>query len=631
MTGIDEPTDADGVLDGPAPDGPRVDDLLAGDAAPEAFDVDVQVAEPPPIDPTWDDLQHAPTVARIDREDLPPLAAGWPATRTRLQAWASRTWHQPPSIWVQRGVSLIVVLGASAFVLSTLHVDLLFRNTTPTGGDMGAHVWGPMYMLRHLLPHGEVSGWTPDWYAGFPAFGYYMVGPAMAIVALHVGAAVWASIPLALAALAVAVSGWVVPRLFVLRKVLAVVGLVPGRDHRSRAVQHRFQAGDGVGPGVAPDLRLGVREARRSPLPGAAGVRAGRAGVHLQPGAADPVPQRRRRDRHRQHHRRQHALDDGGRVLVLDRALARAPLPGGAAARHADGTPPRTGRRPAGPRRPLPPAAVLLRAARHHGAVPGPAIVGALQVAGRGGTRGRGARRVLDAALLLVSHVHDRHGLRAAPAVGVDLHRLPLPVPDHLDVPARRSGCGGGVRVPQPSRAVAAGLRGGDRAGVPVHPPDPALERPDPALLLPVGDVPGGLRRHRGDLRHLDPRLDPARPGQRWTATGLTAVAGIAAFAFVGFPLHNLPGQHTDSAGKSHWLWWSTTDSNPASSWALWNYTGYEGRTDADRRFEEPLRRLPRHRLDHGQAGRRSRSTAAVGPCGRRTTPAKASTARRWP
>ena len=210
---------------------------------------------------------------------------------------------------------------------------------------MGAHVWGPMYMLRHLLPHGEVSGWTPDWYAGFPAFGYYMVGPAIAIVALHVGTAVWAAVPLALLALALAASGWVVPRLFVLRKVLAVVGLVPGADHRPRPVQHRLQAGDGVGTGVAPDLRLGVRQARRPPLPGAAGVRAGRARVRLQPGAADPLPQRRRRDRHRQHHRRQHALDDGGRVLVLHRALARAPLPGGAAARPADGSSPGTGRR----------------------------------------------------------------------------------------------------------------------------------------------------------------------------------------------------------------------------------------------------------------------------------------------
>ena len=34
---------------------------------------------------------------------------------------------------------------------------------------MGAHVWGPAYLRDHLLPHGRLTGWTPDWYAGFPA------------------------------------------------------------------------------------------------------------------------------------------------------------------------------------------------------------------------------------------------------------------------------------------------------------------------------------------------------------------------------------------------------------------------------------------------------------------------------
>ena len=57
----------------------------------------------------------------------------------------------------------------------------------PSGGDMGAHVWGPAFLRDHLLTEGRLSGWTPDWYAGFPAYQFYMVVPSLLIVALDVG------------------------------------------------------------------------------------------------------------------------------------------------------------------------------------------------------------------------------------------------------------------------------------------------------------------------------------------------------------------------------------------------------------------------------------------------------------
>ena len=38
------------------------------------------------------------------------------------------------------------------------------------GGDMGAHVWGPAFLRDELLPRLRLTGWTPDWYSGFPAF-----------------------------------------------------------------------------------------------------------------------------------------------------------------------------------------------------------------------------------------------------------------------------------------------------------------------------------------------------------------------------------------------------------------------------------------------------------------------------
>ena len=55
---------------------------------------------------------------------------------------------------------------------------------------MGAHVWAPAYLRDHLLPHGRITGWTPDWYAGFPALVFYFPLPSLLIVAARRGAAV---------------------------------------------------------------------------------------------------------------------------------------------------------------------------------------------------------------------------------------------------------------------------------------------------------------------------------------------------------------------------------------------------------------------------------------------------------
>ena len=82
--------------------------------------------------------------------------------------------------------SLVVVAVAVAFTVRQLEPGLLVTATTPAGGDMGAHVWGPAYLRDTLLPQGRLAGWAPDWYAGFPAYHFYMVLPSLLIVALDV-------------------------------------------------------------------------------------------------------------------------------------------------------------------------------------------------------------------------------------------------------------------------------------------------------------------------------------------------------------------------------------------------------------------------------------------------------------
>ena len=121
-------------------------------------------------------------------------------------------------------VDVVVLAAAAVFVLAQLGPSLLVADTTPAGGDMGAHVWGPAYLRDNLLPSGRLAGWAPDWYAGFPAYHFYMVVPALLIVALDAGWDGWAAlVPLAVGLGLLAVAA-VHRRPPVPRAVLAIAG-----------------------------------------------------------------------------------------------------------------------------------------------------------------------------------------------------------------------------------------------------------------------------------------------------------------------------------------------------------------------------------------------------------------------
>ncbi len=102
---------------------------------------------------------------------------------TMLQRWSNK--FELNAYYWKRLSTIIVVGGATIFLLLTLHPELILRNNTPTGGDMGAHVWGPAFLRDHLLNHFRLAGWSMDWYAGLPVYRYYMVVPALFIVALN--------------------------------------------------------------------------------------------------------------------------------------------------------------------------------------------------------------------------------------------------------------------------------------------------------------------------------------------------------------------------------------------------------------------------------------------------------------
>ena len=71
------------------------------------------------------------------------------------------------------------------YVFIQLGPSLVLRNTTITGGDTGAHVWFPDFLIDHFLPW-RVAGWSNDFYAGFPAGQFYFPFPAVLIALLDV-------------------------------------------------------------------------------------------------------------------------------------------------------------------------------------------------------------------------------------------------------------------------------------------------------------------------------------------------------------------------------------------------------------------------------------------------------------
>lgn len=87
----------------------------------------------------------------------------------------------------ERIVTVVLVLVATLFVTWNVRPWSWFIDSTPTGGDLGAHVWAPAFLRDSLLPDLRLTGWSPDWYAGFPAFTFYMVIPSLLIVMINVG------------------------------------------------------------------------------------------------------------------------------------------------------------------------------------------------------------------------------------------------------------------------------------------------------------------------------------------------------------------------------------------------------------------------------------------------------------
>lgn len=80
--------------------------------------------------------------------------------------------------------SLLLPFLAFLAILLALEPSLIFRPTTPAGGDLYAHLYPVWLMREDLIPSGRLSGWSFGWFAGFPAFYFYFPLPAVAAALL---------------------------------------------------------------------------------------------------------------------------------------------------------------------------------------------------------------------------------------------------------------------------------------------------------------------------------------------------------------------------------------------------------------------------------------------------------------
>ncbi|MHB8189335.1 MAG: hypothetical protein ACYDHP_02690 [Ferrimicrobium sp.] len=85
-------------------------------------------------------------------------------------------YHRVDPLW---WVTAVVVI----FLIWQLHPSLLLSSSITAGGDTGAHVMMPAYAAQHIFNHWTLTGWSWEWYAGYPQYVFYFPLPDL-IVAL---------------------------------------------------------------------------------------------------------------------------------------------------------------------------------------------------------------------------------------------------------------------------------------------------------------------------------------------------------------------------------------------------------------------------------------------------------------
>ena len=73
--------------------------------------------------------------------------------------------------------NLLIKVALGSLLLIFLRIELVFSDLLPTGGDMGAHIVPTKFFVTELFNNFKLSGWSQDWFAGYPVYYFYFPLP----------------------------------------------------------------------------------------------------------------------------------------------------------------------------------------------------------------------------------------------------------------------------------------------------------------------------------------------------------------------------------------------------------------------------------------------------------------------
>src|SRR5262245_64861584 len=94
------------------------------------------------------------------------------------------TENRDRTLWLDRTVTLLVLLSVWGFLLFYFKPSLLFLDTMDAGGDTPSF-YRPIHHLKDvLLPAGNPQGWDLGNFAGYAPYQFYFLPPSLGIVLL---------------------------------------------------------------------------------------------------------------------------------------------------------------------------------------------------------------------------------------------------------------------------------------------------------------------------------------------------------------------------------------------------------------------------------------------------------------
>ena len=205
------------------------------DRAPQEIDQAGATTAPASIDASGRGRFLRPTIS-LPGDTLGRLTFAILAIGTLLLAWKLHMFKLPSQITADRAQALGKPIARTSMLQNLFdwatpwrwgRGDML-KNTLATGGDMGAHVWSSDYFRRALLPKGRLTGWSNDWFAGFPVLNFYFPLPTIVIgfLGLIIPANIAFKIVTALGLLALPTTSWASGRIAQLpRPIPLMLGL----------------------------------------------------------------------------------------------------------------------------------------------------------------------------------------------------------------------------------------------------------------------------------------------------------------------------------------------------------------------------------------------------------------------